>query len=79
VVSHAIAAPRANWDAQDLVASNGRLWLLTESARGGAVWTSDDGGGWQQVVWLRGGSPYDLEIVDGVPFVGATDGTQALI
>ncbi len=79
VVSHAIAAPRANWDAQDLVASNGRLWLLTESAQGGAVWTSDDGGGWQQVVWLRGGSPYDLEIVDGVPFVGGTDGTQALI
>ena len=79
VVSHSVAAPRANWDAQDLVVSNDKLWVLTESAQGGAVWMSDDGGGWQQVAWLRGGSPYDLEVVDGAPFVGGTDGTHALI
>ena len=79
VVSQFVAAPRANWDAQDLVADAGKLWVLTEALQGGTIWSSEDGVGWQRVAWLRGGSPYDLEVVDGVPFVGGTDGTRALV
>ena len=81
VVSQQVAGTRLAWDAQDLVVDDGKLWMLTEDedGAGGAVWASDDGRGWQRVAWLRGGSPYDLEVVDGTPYVGGSDGKSGLI
>ena len=64
----------------DLAAEGGRLWAVSSTGDGGAVWRRSNDGPWEEVTQLTGGQPHSLLVMDGRPYVGGegTDGRGVL-
>jgi hypothetical protein len=78
--SEQVAAPRAGWGAVDLAAGEDGLWAVGGDNGGGALWFSPDGVGWQQQYTLSGGTPREVAVFAGQPYVaGAGDDGRGIL
>ncbi|MEM7222349.1 MAG: hypothetical protein AAF495_05185 [Pseudomonadota bacterium] len=67
LASEALPAPRADWRPRHIAADDEGLWAVEGSGR---LWRSDDGEAWQLTARLSGGTPWEVALLDGKPYVG---------
>ena len=78
--SERVAPPRAGWGATGLAAGEDGLWAVGNALDGGALWFSVDGADWVVKHALPGGTPREVLIVGGQPYVaGAGDDGRGIL
>ncbi len=83
--SERVAAPRAGWGARGLAAGADGLWATGRgsngsSPEGGALWFSSDGTNWELKHTLSGGTPREVLVFGGQPYVaGAGDDGRGIL
>ncbi len=79
--SERVAPPRAGWNATGIAAGADGLWAVGSGPDGrGALWFSADGATWQEKHTLPGGTPREVAVFGGQPFVaGAGDDGRGIL
>lgn len=78
--SERVMAPRAGWGAAGLTAGDDGLWAAGSGSDGGALWFSADGAKWELKHTLSGGTPREVLIFGGQPYVaGAGDDGRGIL
>ena len=78
--SERVAPPRAGWGATGLAAGEDGLWAVGNGPDGGALWFSADGAEWVVKHTLPDGTPREVLIFGGQPYVaGAGDDGRGIL
>lgn len=78
--SERVAAPRTGWNATGIAAGKDGLWATVSNPDGGALWFSVDGAEWVVKHTLPGGTPREVLLFGGQPYVaGAGDDGRGIL